>query len=195
MARIAGSKHTAETNPVVYFDVGVGKRTGDEISVTKALGRIEMEIFEDIVPKTAKNFVTYCTSGSRNGQDGYKGSCFHRVIPEFMLQGGDFTRGDGRGGKSIYGNKFEDENFTAYHDAPGVLSMANAGPNTNGSQFFITTVKTSWLDGKHVVFGRVTSGMDVVTAVEGLGSRDGTPQIKRGLEILITDCGQVGASS
>jgi peptidylprolyl isomerase len=170
-------------NPRVYFDITIGD---------KPAGRIEMELFADTCPKTAENFLQLCVgTKSKSGKMlHYKGSPFHRVIPDFMCQGGDFTAGNGTGGESIYGGKFDDETFegkAGKHFGPGTLSMANAGKNTNGSQFFICTAATPHLDGKHVVFGQVVKGYDVIKKIEAAGSRSGRTSSK----VVISDCGKV----
>ncbi|CAF1322053.1 unnamed protein product [Adineta ricciae] len=173
----SGSSKKDVSRSKCFFDVNVED---------KPLGRITFQLYNDVVPKTAENFRALCTGEKGFG---YKNSTFHRVIPKFMLQGGDFERHNGTGGYSIYGNKFADENFQIKHEKEGLLSMANAGKNTNGSQFFITTVSTPWLDGKHVVFGEVVDGLDTVKKIEALGSQSGQTQKK----ITITDCGEIAS--
>ena len=169
------------TNPQVFFDVTVGSQPG----------RIVFELFANVVPQTAENFRALCTGEKGVGKAGkplhFKGSKFHRVIPGFMAQGGDFTNGNGTGGESIYGTKFNDENFTLAHKGRGLLSMANAGKNTNGSQFFILFKPQPHLDGKHVVFGQVVSGQEVLDALESVGSQTGATRA----ECKIVDCGQL----
>ena len=177
------SAYASTNNPVVYFDMTIGGLVA---------GRIEMTLRADVVPKTAENFRCLCT-GERgvdvrtNKLLWFRGCSFHRVIPGFMCQGGDITRGNGTGGLSIYGPQFDDENFRLKHAGAGTLSMANAGPGTNSSQFFVCTGPTSFLDGKHVVFGKVTKGLDVVKAIERVGSKEG----KTARTVLINDCGQI----
>jgi cyclophilin family peptidyl-prolyl cis-trans isomerase len=171
--------NSSSERPRVFFDISIA---------SSPAGRIVFELYNDVVPKTAENFRSLCTGFDLNGKLlTYKGSKFHRIIPEFMCQGGDFTTGDGRGGMSIYGSKFNDENFQVKHTKPGLLSMANAGKNTNGSQFFITTVACPWLDGKHTVFGEVIEGYEVVKKMEAVGSETGAPR----KTVTITDCGSL----
>lgn len=167
--------------PVVFFDIHIGDTPA---------GRVKMELFSDITPKTAENFRQLCTGEHRVNQipQGYKKATFHRVIPQFMIQGGDFLRGDGTGSFSIYGTEFEDENFTVKHTGPGLLSMANSGPNTNGCQFFITTAPADFLDGKHTVFGRVVEGMLTVRKVENVPTgANNRPK----LLVRIAECGEM----
>jgi len=171
-------------NPKVFFDISIGNRS---------VGRIVMLLRKDIVPKTAENFRALCTGekgidkGTSKKPLHYKNTIFHRIIPQFMCQGGDFTKGNGTGGISIYGNKFDDENFQLKHEGAGTLSMANSGRDTNGSQFFICTGNTSWLDGKHVVFGNVIDGMNVVKEMDKMGTSSG--ETKK--EVKIIDCGEL----
>jgi peptidylprolyl isomerase len=173
------------TNPKVFFDISIGGA---------AAGRVVMELYADDAPKTAENFRALCTGEKGTGKSGKPlhllGSGFHRVIPGFMCQGGDITRGNGTGGESIYGEQFADETFAGkagVHTGMGCLSMANAGPNTNGSQFFLCTAATQWLDGKHVVFGNVVEGLAVIQAVEKVGSQSGACSAP----VVISGCGQI----
>jgi peptidylprolyl isomerase len=180
--------HTNPTNPKVFFDIEIGGQYA---------GRIVMELYADIVPKTAENFRALCTGERGIGKLGkplhFKGSSFHRVIKDFVCQGGDITKGNGTGGESIYGTKFADESFKLKHTRPGILSMANAGKDTNGSQFFITTVALPHLDGKHVVFGSVVNGTneDSMTVLNKIWNQAGGLKDRPKQSVIITDCGQL----
>ena len=171
--------HTNPSNPKVYMDISIGG---------KEVGRMVFELFADVVPKTAENFRQLCIGYQSAGRTlGYKNCPFHRIIPNFMCQGGDFTNFNGTGGVSIYGSCFADENFKLQHSGFGCLSMANRGPNTNGSQFFVCTADTPWLDGHHVVFGNLIEGADVLRAMEAVGSRSGAPSAA----VKVVNCGQL----
>jgi len=182
MTARTGESQSVLERPLVFFDMTIDGQ---------AAGRIEMELFSDVAPKCAENFRALCTGEKGTGSSGkalhYRSSPLHRIIPGFMLQGGDFTRGNGTGGESIFGDKFADENFVLRHASAGLLSMANAGPDTNGSQFFITLAPAPWLDGKHTVFGKVVRGRDVCKKLEKYGTKDGKPTAK----IVVADCGQI----
>jgi len=188
---IVNSLVPTSITPVVPKET-VRQRCFLDVSISnKSPKRIIIELFNDIVPKTTENFRCLCTGEKGMGNQGktlcYKGSIFHRVIPGFMLQGGDFISNNGMGGESIYGRKFKDENFRLKHTGAGILSMANSGRNTNGSQFFICVARTEWLDGDHVVFGKVAEGMDVVKEIESYGTKEGKPKST----IKIVNCGQL----
>ena len=170
------------TNPRVWLDISIDDQQA---------GRIVIELFADQVPITAENFRMLCTGEKGVGRSGaklhYKGCKFHRIIPHFIVQSGDFIANDGSQNESIYGARFDDENFSVKHDQPGIVSMANSGRNTNGGQFFITLVNAPWLDGRHVAFGKVIEGMDIVELIQAAGTSNGIPK----QNIIISDCGEI----
>eukprot|EP01132_Coremiostelium_polycephalum_P007707 gene7707-9481_t len=179
---MTSTEQTKTENSIVFFDISIG---GQHI------GRIKIELFDDVVPKTAENFRQFCTGEYRVAgiPIGYKGCSFHKVSKDFMIQGGDFVKGDGSGRTSIYGDKFADESFKLKHTGPGTVSMVNSGPNSNGCQFFITCVQTEWLDNKNVVVGQVIDGMKVVRTIEDVQVHPQTNKPK--YEVIITQCGQL----
>ncbi|KNE69171.1 peptidyl-prolyl cis-trans isomerase H [Allomyces macrogynus ATCC 38327] len=183
-AASAPNSATKQPNPIVFMDVSMGGQP---------IGRLKMELFADTCPKTAENMRQFCTGEHRrNGQPvGYKNATFHRVIKDFMVQGGDFIKGDGTGRTCIYGGEtFPDENFIHHHDGPGLLSMANSGPDSNGCQFFITCNKAEFLDGKHVVFGRLADSASLLTLRKIEAVVTG-PNNRPKLPIVITECGEM----
>lgn len=169
-----------DINSQPYFDINIGDTY---------IGKIVFQLFDEDVPKTCKNFRYLCSTGILNkNKPSYQDTLFHRIIKDFMIQGGDITRGDGTGGYSVYGEQFDDENFNLTHNQPGMLSMANSGPNTNNSQFFITLKKTPWLDNKHVVFGIIISGFDVIKKIESYETDEKDKPLE---DIIIKKCGLI----
>ena len=193
--RVAGTSalHVRRAAPPAMQAPAATARTFLDLTIGgKPVGRMTFALFGEVAPRTVENFRALCTGEGGVGVAGQplhlKGSSFHRIIPQFMCQGGDFTNGDGTGGESIYGRTFDDESFELKHTGIGQLSMANSGPNTNGSQFFVTIAPCPWLDGKHVIFGELVDGFDVLGKLEMVGSRSGTTKFP----VVVSDCGELG---